>query len=113
VFLWLVYHYLEIKEPNPFADEHALKNPGKAPALRCMSQAEAQAENVDSEEEIKWGQGMSAKRNAFLRELVAQQDYEKRTGKSAAPLFISGQSLHGDSLKCPALWRNTEVSNLN
>lgn len=90
MFLWLVYHYLEPEEPNPFADDHALKNPGKVPALRCMSPAEAQAENVDTEEEIKWGQGMSAKRNAFLRELVAQQDYEKRTGKSAAPLFISG-----------------------
>ncbi|EAU92908.2 hypothetical protein CC1G_03695 [Coprinopsis cinerea okayama7 len=87
-FLWFIYHYLEDAEgPNPFADKFAQKNPGKAPQLRELGENEV--ENIDTQEEIQWGRAMSARRNTFLQQLVSSLEYEKRTGRSAAPLFIS------------------------
>ncbi|KAF8922352.1 hypothetical protein CPB85DRAFT_42014 [Mucidula mucida] len=59
--LWLCYHYHEstsstsdddydtqITRPNPFCDHH---RPGKAPAFVMLTRAEAERENVDTEEE--------------------------------------------------------------
>jgi Ino eighty subunit 1 len=87
----LTYHYLEDSDgPNPFSDKFAQKHPGKAPMLRRLTEEEQAQENVDTPEEIQWGRTMSAKRNNFLQQLVSSVDTDKRTGRSAAPLFISG-----------------------
>lgn len=58
--------------------------------LRRLTEEEQAQENVDTPEEIQWGRTMSAKRNNFLQQLVSSVDTDKRTGRSAAPLFISG-----------------------
>ncbi|KAF5337135.1 hypothetical protein D9611_003358 [Ephemerocybe angulata] len=91
IFLWLVYHYLEASDDgeNPFADEFAKNNPGKAPSLRTLSAEEQGKENVDTPEEIQWGRIMSARRNTFLQQLVTSIEQEKKTGRNTQPLFIS------------------------
>jgi Ino eighty subunit 1 len=91
-FLWLIYHYLESpKPPNPFDDEYSRKNLGKAPFLRYLSDAAMEKENVDTPEEIEWGNMMSGQRNAFLQRLVSSMEYEKKA-KTTAPHFVSGFS---------------------
>ncbi|CAL1696159.1 unnamed protein product [Somion occarium] len=69
-FLWLCYHYLEGPNPNPFADEFALANPGKTPRLRILSAEETLLENVDPSSEKEWGERMTIQR----REFVANKD---------------------------------------
>ena len=69
VFLWLMYRYLEdSKGPNPFdPPPHNEKPQGKlAPKLRRTSKEEADAENVDTKEEIEFGKKMLAYRTEFL-----------------------------------------------
>jgi Ino eighty subunit 1 len=91
-FLWLMHYYLESSDgPNPFSDKFAQKHPGKAPLLRRLTEEEQAQENVDTPEEIQWGRTMSAKRNSFLQQLVQSFDLDKRMGRNAAPLFISGE----------------------
>lgn len=75
-FLWLCFHYLEASLPNPFADEHASRNPGKIPLLRTQSAEEMHLENVDTEQEKKWGEKMRLQRLAF-------QTNTSSSGKSA------------------------------
>ncbi|TFK30630.1 hypothetical protein FA15DRAFT_676909 [Coprinopsis marcescibilis] len=88
-FLWLIYHYLETADGhNPFSDKYAQRNPGKAPQLRRLGPNE-RPENVDTDDEIRWGRVMSGKRNAFLQQLVSSLEYERRTGRNAPPVFIS------------------------
>lgn len=87
-FLWLMYHYLEEPSaPSPFADSFSMANLGKAPLVRKISKAEKARENVDTREEIEWGQKMSGERHIFLQKLVSQTDMDK---KPRAPYFISG-----------------------
>ncbi|PPQ69060.1 hypothetical protein CVT25_004236 [Psilocybe cyanescens] len=89
-FLWLLYHYLEDYEGiNPFEDLHAKANPGKIPFLRQLSQAEYRRENVDTQEEIHWGNRMSNQRNLFLQRLVATNEGDKKA-KASAPHFVTG-----------------------
>ncbi|TFK40970.1 hypothetical protein BDQ12DRAFT_416891 [Crucibulum laeve] len=88
-FLWLVYYYLEdSNSTNPFDDDYSKSNPGKAPLLRHLNDAELKGENVDTPEELDWGRMMSNQRNAFLQRLVSSIEYEKKA-KSSAPHFVS------------------------
>ncbi|KAH7883773.1 hypothetical protein F5I97DRAFT_1930008 [Phlebopus sp. FC_14] len=78
-FLWLVYHYLEGPDQlNPFDDDHSRQNPGKVPRLPRLSDAEMPEENVDTPEEIEWGEVMSAQRNMFLQRLVNSIEHDKK-----------------------------------
>lgn len=89
-FLWLLYHYLESDTgPNPFDDRHSEKNPGKIPALRRLNSAEYQRENIDTPEEIDWGNKMSNQRNHFLQKLVSSMEVDRKS-KQAAPHFVTG-----------------------
>jgi hypothetical protein len=91
-FLWLIYYYLESSdEPNPFSDDYSRAKPGKAPLLHKVTDAEIEAENVDTPEEIAWGKKMSAQRNMFLQRLVSSTEYEKNV-RASAPHFVSGTS---------------------
>lgn len=97
-FLWLVYHYLEdptsspVGGPttNPFADDYSGANPGKVPLLPRLSPQEMQTlrENIDTREEVGWGEKMCALRTAFLQQLVKTTEDEKR----ARGDFASSQS---------------------
>ncbi|THU94847.1 hypothetical protein K435DRAFT_724230 [Dendrothele bispora CBS 962.96] len=87
VFLWLMFHYLESSNTNPFDDEYSRNNPTKAPLLRTLSASEMARENIDTREEIEWGRTMSARRNQFLQKLVSAMESEKKT-KPAAPHFV-------------------------
>lgn len=70
-----MYHYLESdKGPNPFGDGYSSRHPGKAPALRRLTKAEYNRENVDTPDEIEWGQNMTYQRNVFLQKLVIEAD---------------------------------------
>lgn len=76
-FLWLIFHYLEgPDEPNPFEDSYSRQHPGKIPRIRQLTEPEAAIENCDTEEELEWGSMMSAKRRAFLKRLIENQDRE-------------------------------------
>ncbi|KAH7915342.1 hypothetical protein BJ138DRAFT_1109720 [Hygrophoropsis aurantiaca] len=87
-FLWLIFHYLEGPgQPNPYDDDYSRQHPGKVPWLRRLTDPEMKLENVDSQDEIKWGKAMSSQRNAFLQKLVSSLENEKK-GKtvSSTPL---------------------------
>lgn len=84
-----MFHYLESSSgQNPFDDAHSRHNPGKAPLLRTLTDGEAEKENVDTQEEIEWGNMMSGQRNAFLQRLVST-DQDKKS-KPPAPHFVPG-----------------------
>lgn len=84
-FLWLIFHYLEGPDrPNPYDDDYSRQNPGKVPRLRRLTDAELAEENVDTAEEIEWGQSMSTRRNVFLQRLVNSLEDEKKA-KNATP----------------------------
>ena len=61
-----------------------------APLIRQLSQREASRENVDTEEEIIWGNQMSHLRNLFLHKLVSSLESEKKA-RPAAPHFVPGR----------------------
>ncbi|KAK0198652.1 hypothetical protein F5146DRAFT_1131617 [Armillaria mellea] len=87
-FLWFMYHYLENPAgSNPFDDDYSRKHPNMAPYLRPLTQREAARENVDTEDEIIWGNMMSNQRNIFLHKLVSSMESDKKA-KPAAPHFV-------------------------
>ena len=89
-FLWLMYHYLESSTgPNPFDDYYSAKHPGRIPNLRRLTVAQYESENVDTKEELEWGNIMSNQRNVFLQKLVSSTEMEKKT-KTGAPHFVTG-----------------------
>ncbi len=62
-----------------------------APYIRPLSAREAARENVDTEDEIIWGNMMSNQRNIFLHKLVSSMENDKKA-KPAAPHFVPGQT---------------------
>lgn len=82
--LWLCYHYLEAPTPNPFADEQANKNPGKMPALIVLSVEQAAAENVDTPDEVEWGQKMYSQRKEFMEKAKEGELEEKERGEGSS-----------------------------
>jgi Ino eighty subunit 1 len=79
-FLWMIFHYHEGPNlANPFADDHARRNPGKVPWLLRLSREEQAQENVDPPEELEWGRKMAQARSRFLQELVAGGELDKAT----------------------------------
>ncbi|KAF9499848.1 hypothetical protein BDN71DRAFT_1410425 [Pleurotus eryngii] len=87
-FLWLIYYYLEDPDPpNPFDDDYSRGNPDKAPLPRVLCEEEMNEENIDSPEEIAWGNMMSTQRNAFLQKLVSTMEHDKKV-RSSAPHFV-------------------------
>jgi len=91
-FLWMIFHYHEGPNlANPFADDHARRNPGKVPWLYRLSKEEQVQENVDPPEELEWGRKMAQARSRFLQELVAGGELDKATRT------LSGSSSHGSS----------------
>lgn len=92
-FLWLLFHYLEAEHPpNPFDDQYSLRHPGRVPYLRPLTSTEYSRENVDTAQEILWGNMMSGQRNLFLQKLVSTTDLDKRS-KANTPHFVTGVSL--------------------
>jgi len=92
-FLWLLFHYLEADHPpNPFDDQYSLRHPGRVPLLRPLNSTEYSRENVDTAQEILWGNMMSGQRNLFLQKLVSSTDLDKRS-KANTPHFVTGVSL--------------------
>lgn len=92
-FLWFMYHYLESPNgANPFDDEFSRNNHNMAPYIRPLSPREAARENVDTEEEIIWGNQMSNQRNVFLHKLVSSIENDKKA-KPAAPHFVPGNNI--------------------
>lgn len=88
-FLWMISHYHEGPNlANPFADDHARRNPGKVPWLLRLSREEQAQENVDPPEELEWGRKMAQTRSRFLQELVAGGELDKATRT------LSGSSSH-------------------
>jgi len=84
-----MYHYLENSTgPNPFDDYYSAKHPGRIPNLRRLTLAQYESENVDTKEELEWGNRMSNQRNVFLQKLVSSTEMEKKT-KSGAPHFVT------------------------
>ena len=78
-FLWLIYHYYQGPQAqNPFADEYALKNPGKMPRIQRLTEEEMNTENVDMPEEIEWAKRKSNQRSVILRDLIETEELEKR-----------------------------------
>jgi len=91
VFLWLMYHYLENPDgPNPYDDAYSRAHPRKAPSVKRLTREEENQENVDTAEEIEWGQMMSNQRNAFLTRLVIAAQEEAKKAKIAIPQFVTG-----------------------
>ncbi|KAK0473177.1 hypothetical protein IW261DRAFT_1423721 [Armillaria novae-zelandiae] len=75
-FLWLCYHFheatsavneddydTEVLSVNPFCDSH---RPGKAPAFVMITRAEAEKENVDTEEEVARAEKSVSHRNDII-----------------------------------------------
>ena len=92
-FLWHIFHYHEpAGAVNPFDDDFARQNPGKAPLVRQISDAEMARENVDTRAEIEWGRKMSSERVAFLRKLVTSQPADAVERKSKDPAKSAGDS---------------------
>ncbi|EPQ60896.1 hypothetical protein GLOTRDRAFT_135495 [Gloeophyllum trabeum ATCC 11539] len=82
VFLWLCYHHLEEHTiPNPFADDYAAQNPGKAPMLEVLPIDHESTENVDPPEEVEWGNRMRQQRRLFVQK---QADVVLESADSAA-----------------------------
>jgi Ino eighty subunit 1 len=80
-FLWLIFHYLEDADAeNPFDDDYSRKHRHltKIPWIRRLTEAEQKLENVDTPEEVEWGNKMSAQRNVFLHKLVTAPDTDKK-----------------------------------
>lgn len=91
-FLWLLYHYLESNTgPNPFDDQYSARHPGKIPLLRKLTAAEHESENVDTQEEIEWGNNMSLQRNLFLQKLVVEPDKKNKPHAH----YVTGSLFHG------------------
>ncbi|KZT21669.1 hypothetical protein NEOLEDRAFT_1139080 [Neolentinus lepideus HHB14362 ss-1] len=79
VFLWLCYYHLEEHTiSNPFADEYANENPGKAPILEVLPIDQDSAENIDPQEEIEWGDRMREQRKLFVIKHAIGMDKETR-----------------------------------
>lgn len=78
-FLWLIFHYYQGPQaPNPFADEYALKNPGKMPRIQRLTEEEMNMENIDQPGEIEWAKRKSNQRSVILRDLIETEELEKR-----------------------------------
>jgi Ino eighty subunit 1 len=104
-FLWMIFHYHEGPNlANPFADDHARRNPGKVPWLLRLSREEQAQENIDPPEELEWGRKMAQTRSRFLQDLVAGGELDK------APRTLSGSSSYGPSFAwCAVFRRETPV----
>ena len=115
-FLWLIFHYYQGPQaPNPFADEYALKNPGKMPRIQRLTEEEMKMENIDMAEEIEWAKRKSNQRSVILRDLIETEELEKRAkgklpsvpsgpkGKPPPPLLASSTRSHvfAPTFHCP------------
>ena len=68
-FLWLVYHYYQRSDgsPNPFDDaETPASNAATIPPLGELSQIEQEQENIDTPDELEYGEKMRQFRVEFL-----------------------------------------------
>ncbi|KAJ7597238.1 hypothetical protein C8J56DRAFT_919572 [Mycena floridula] len=107
-FLWHMYHYLEdLKTPNPFDDDYSRRRHDKAPIVRQISSSQRARENVDTREEIEWGNRMSAERNMFLQRLVSSVESDR---KSKAPHFVPAVPESGASTRSRTSRRGQEPS---
>jgi len=86
-FLWLIFHYYQGPQaPNPFADDYALKNPGKMPRIQRLTEEEMNTENVDMPEEVEWAKRKSNQRSVILRDLIETEELEKRAKGKLPPV---------------------------
>jgi hypothetical protein len=113
-FLWLIFNYYQgTQAPNPFADEYALKNPGKMPRIQRLTEEEMNMENVDMPEEIEWAKRKSNQRSIILRDLIETEELEKRAkgklptappGPKGKPRLYHGITRCGTSSIVPFIW---------
>ena len=103
-FLWLVWWYLE----SDFSENNALNNPFgpgqhgdgtegmpiKAPAFEHLTEEQADAENLDTDAEIAWGEMKKDERRRILEEDETVGPPMKKNRRS----------------KCPTLWLHAYVS---
>ncbi|KAG7450310.1 uncharacterized protein BT62DRAFT_927627 [Guyanagaster necrorhizus] len=93
-FLWLCYHFheatsavneddydTEVLSVNPFCDSHRL---GKAPAFVMITRAEAEKENVDTEEEIARAEKSVNHRNDIINKVVGSVSTSSTSSTSKA-----------------------------
>jgi Ino eighty subunit 1 len=87
-FLWLCYHYLESAADNasrnPFSDPQA-SHPNKIPPLVTLTQEEMELENVDSPEEVAWGEKMMTQRKDFQARMDKGKDKKPGEGEDEPP----------------------------
>jgi len=88
-FLWTVFHYLEGPDKlNPFNDDYAAKNPGKAPWLPRISKEQMEAENVDTLSEKEFAAKMKHHRIEFLKYQAAEEETIKKVEE---PKYMAGR----------------------
>ncbi|PGH15845.1 hypothetical protein AJ80_05376 [Polytolypa hystricis UAMH7299] len=110
-FLWLMWYYLE----SDFSEEEALNNPFgaglvgegtdglpfKVPAFEVLTEEEADAENVDTPEEIQYGEEKRIERKRILDDDDTSSRAAKRLRKSNHDYLLSddeGLAGKGDRL---------------
>ena len=95
-FLWLIWWYLE----SDFSEKDALNNPFgpgqsgdepdgmpiKVPAFEHLTEEQADAENVDTETEISWGEMKKDERRRILEEDETVGPPLKKAKKSEYPV---------------------------
>ncbi|KAJ9211349.1 hypothetical protein DTO166G4_7083 [Paecilomyces variotii] len=105
-FLWLMWWYLE----SDFTREAALNNPFgpglegegtgglpiKVPAFESLTEEQADAENVDTPEEIQYGQEKQLERKRILEEDEPIPRATKRSRKGAADYSFEDDQASGD-----------------
>ncbi|EEP79911.1 conserved hypothetical protein [Uncinocarpus reesii 1704] len=103
-FLWLMWYYLE----SDFSEKAALENPFgpgtvgegsqglplKVPGLEELTEQEAEAENVDSPEEIRYGEEKQRERKRILEEDDVIFRHAKRPKKGDNPLHSTDPCVH-------------------
>lgn len=85
-----MFYYLESPSTrNPFCDDYANQNPGKAPKLTTLSLRQRQTQNIDTAEELAYGRRMAQYRSQFLQKQIAEEEKEKAFLKSQSDLKCS------------------------
>jgi hypothetical protein len=97
-FLWLMYHYLEGPNDNPYDDKYSVTHPGKGPYIFRVDDKTLASENIDTLAEITWGQKMAARRAAFVEkqleiELLGKEPMPRTRRERKVPAESSWKSL--------------------
>ena len=123
-FLWLVWWYLESdfsyedSQRNPFGpgqygegDKESGALPLKVPPLECLTEEEAAAENVDTEDEKHYGEVKRKERIAILAsEPSPAMTALKRARKEKGLASGGGGHIHSDDEASEVGWSKTHIT---